>query len=162
MPAFTRDLLEEHSMIGFVINNEYEPRRYLMKQLVIGILAVIVLAACTGGSSVLIEGQWKLDSYGSPSDQTPAAPGVETSIEFKDGQISGSVGCNSFGGEYNVEDNTITFGPVMATEMFCEAVAEQEEATFAVLHGKATFTLDGNTLTITSEDGNTVLVLEQV
>jgi heat shock protein HslJ len=156
------DLLEEHSMIGFVITIKYEPRRYLMKQLMIGILAVIVLAACTGSSSASVDGQWKLVSYGSPSAQTLAAPGVETSIEFKDGQISGNVGCNSFGGEYTVEDNTITFGPVMATEMFCEAVAEQEAATLAVLQGKTTFTLDGNTLTITSEDGNTVLVLEQV
>lgn len=132
-----------------------------MKKTLIGLLVVVVLAACTGGSSASIEGQWKLVSYGSPSSQTPSVPDVETSIEFKDGQISGNVGCNGFGGEYEVNGDTITFGPVMATLMFCEAVAEQESTTLAVFQEKATFVLDGDTLTLTSADGNSSIVLER-
>jgi len=133
-----------------------------MKKLVIGLLVVFVLAACAGGSSASIEGQWKLVSYGSPSNQTPAVPDVETSIEFKDGQMSGNVGCNGFGGEYEVKGDTITFGPVMATLMFCEGpVGEQEMVTLAVFQESATFVIDGDTLTITSADGNSVIVLER-
>jgi heat shock protein HslJ len=133
-----------------------------MKKILIGLLVVFVLAACAGGSSASVEGQWKLVSYGSPSSQTPAVPDVETSIEFKDGQMNGNVGCNGFGGEYEVKGDTITFGPVMATLMFCEGpVGEQEMVTLAVFQESATFVMDGNTLTITSADGNSVIVLEQ-
>lgn len=133
-----------------------------MKKLLFpGLLAVFALVACAGGSSADIQGQWRLVSYGPVSSQTPAASDVETSIEFKEGQLSGNVGCNGFGGDYTVDGGTITFGPVMATLMFCEAVAGQESGTFAVLQEKTTFTLDGNTLTITSADGNSSIVLER-
>jgi heat shock protein HslJ len=133
----------------------------MKKMLFVGLLTVFILAACTGGSSASIEGQWKLVSYGSTSDQIPAVPDVETSIEFKDGQMSGNVGCNSFSGEYTVDGDTITFGPVMSTMMYCEAVADQESGTLAVMQGSAPFVLDGNTLTITSEDGASSIVLEK-
>jgi len=129
-----------------------------MKKIIIGLLAILTLAACTGGSSAEIQGQWKLVSYGSASNQTPAVSDVDTSLEFKDGQLSGSVGCNHFGGEYKVAGDSITFGPVMATEMFCEAVAEQEATTFATLQNTTKFVLDGNTLTITSTDGNSIML----
>jgi heat shock protein HslJ len=132
-----------------------------MKNIVFGLLLVIILAACTGGNSASIQGGWKLVSYGSASSQTPAVADVETSIEFKDGKLSGNVGCNGFGGDYKVDSDTITFGPVMSTMMFCEAVAEQESGTLAVFQEKATFVLDGNTLTITSADGKSVIVLEK-
>jgi heat shock protein HslJ len=128
-----------------------------MKKLVIGLLTVFVLAACGGRASVDIQGQWKLVSY----NGIPAVADVETNIEFKDGQMSGNVGCNGFGGEYKVADNTISFGPVMSTMMFCETIADQESNTLAVFQGSAIFALDGNTLTITSADGNSVIVLER-
>ena len=86
---------------------------------------------------------------------------VETSIEFKDGQMSGSVGCNHFGGKYVAKSDVIEFGLIMTTEMFCENVAEQESITLATLQGETGFVLDGNTLTITSKDGNSSIVLER-
>jgi heat shock protein HslJ len=133
------------------------------KILVAGLFAIFALTACAGGKGTpSIEGQWKLVSYGppgSPANQISAAPDVETSIEFKDGQMSGNVGCNSFGGEYSVDGDTITFGPVMSTMMFCEAVAAQESGTLAVFHETASFVLDGDTLTIKSADGAMSIVL---
>ena len=132
-----------------------------MKKLVIGLLAVLMLAACAGGSSASVEGQWKLVSYGPASSQTPAAPDVETSIEFKDGQLNGNVGCNGFGGDYSVKGDQMEFGPVMSTMMYCEAVAEQESGTLAVVQETAGFVLDGDTLTITSADGAMSIVLER-
>ncbi len=131
-----------------------------MKKLVIGLLVLFVLAACAGGSPASIKGEWKLISYGSASNQTPAATGVDTSIEFLDGQLSGNVGCNGFGGEYEVDGDTLKLGPVMSTMMFCEGlVGDQEMATIAVFQESATFVLDSDTLTITSADGNSVIVL---
>ena len=128
-----------------------------MKKKMIGFLVMIVLSACAGGSSASVEGQWKLVSY----NQTPAVADIETSIEFKDGQMSGNVGCNGFGGEYKVNGDSIEFGPVMSTMMFCENVAEQESTVLVTLQEKTSFVIDGNILTITSADGNSSIVLEK-
>ncbi len=88
--------------------------------------------------------------------------GVDTSITFSpDGKLSGNVGCNGFGGDYSVDGNKITFGPIASTLMFCENVAEQESGTLAVFQESATFVLDGNMLTITSADGASSIVLKQ-
>ena len=132
-----------------------------MKKLVIGLLVLLVLAACSGGTSASVTGTWKLVSYGPPTNQTSAAPDVDTNIEFtSDGKLNGNVGCNGFGGDYEVKGDTITLGPVMSTMMFCEGpVGDQESATLAVLKDSAKFVLDGNTLTITSADGSSVIVL---
>jgi heat shock protein HslJ len=132
-----------------------------MKKFVIGLFVLFVFAACSGGASASINGQWKLVSHGSASNQVPAAPDVETSIEFKsDGTLSGSVGCNSFGGDFKVDGDSITFSPIMSTLMFCEGpVGDQETITLNVFQESATFVLDGDTLTITSADGNSVIVL---
>lgn len=130
-----------------------------MKKLVIVLLTLFVLAACAEVSAD-IRGQWKLISYGAPSDQKPAAPDVETSIEFNDKQMNGNVGCNGFGGDYTVKGDMLELGPVMSTMMFCEGpVGDQEMATIAVFQGSATFVLNGDTFTITSADGNSVIVL---
>ncbi|MDL1910175.1 META domain-containing protein [Chloroflexi bacterium CFX6] len=127
-----------------------------------GLLTMIALTACAGGSSASIRGEWRLVSYGPPSEQVSAVPDVETSIEFKDGQMSGSVGCNGFGGEYKVDGDTITFDQIISTMMFCEGpVGGQEAATLAVMHEAAKFTLDGDTLTITSADGASAIVMER-
>ncbi|HSM71392.1 MAG TPA: META domain-containing protein, partial [Anaerolineales bacterium] len=69
-----------------------------MKNVLIGLLALVVLVACSGGSTAAIQGQWELISYGPPSGQTPAASDVDTTIEFdSEGRMTGNVGCNGFG-----------------------------------------------------------------
>lgn len=132
-----------------------------MKKLVNGLLALFILAACTGGTSASINGEWELVSYGSASSQTPAAPGVDTSIEFgSEGTLAGNVGCNGFSGDYEVDGDTIAFGQIVSTLMFCQGpVGDQESATLAVFAESATFVLDADTLTISSADVGTVIVL---
>ena len=127
------------------------------------VLSGLLLAACSGGTANSVVGTWRLDSYGAPGNTTPAAPDVDTSIVFKeDGKIEGNVGCNGFGGDYTVDGNTITFGPIVSTLMFCEGpVGEQETTTLNVLVETASYTLDGDTLTITSSDGSAVIVLSR-
>src|SRR5687768_3450473 len=104
------------------------------------VISGTLLAACTGGASTSIIGDWKLVSYGSPTNPTLAAPDVDTSIVFgADGKVSGNVGCNGFGGDYTVDGNTITFGPIVSTLMFCEGpVGDQETTTLNVFVESAT------------------------
>lgn len=124
-------------------------------------LAMVILAACSPAAAADITGVWRLASYGDPASLTPAASGVDTSIEFKsDGKLGGNVGCNGFGGDYTVNGSAIEFGQIISTLMFCEGpVGEQESAVLTVFAESASFTLDGETLTITSADGGSVVVL---
>jgi heat shock protein HslJ len=134
----------------------------MKKLLLTSVFTLMILTACVGGGSpASVEGAWQLVSYGPASSQVPALPDVETSIEFKDGQMSGNVGCNGFGGDYELDGDTIKFGPVMSTMMFCEEIADQESGTLAVFQESATISLNEDLLTITSADGNMSIVLEQ-
>ena len=129
-----------------------------MKKSVFVLLAVFVLSACAGGNSASVAGTWKLVYY----NQTPAAPDVNTSIELKDGRVNGNVGCNGFGGEYKVDGDSITFDKMISTMMACaDPIGMQESTTLAATSQTATFVLNGNTLTITSADGASVIVLEK-
>jgi heat shock protein HslJ len=131
-----------------------------MKKYVFVLLALLILSACSSGNSASVTGTWKLVSYGPASSQTPAAADVDTSIEFKDGQVNGNVGCNGFGGDYRVDGDKLTFGSIVSTMMFCEGpVGDQESGTLAVLKDTTKFTLDGDTLTIISADGSSTIVL---
>jgi heat shock protein HslJ len=132
----------------------------IMKKYVFALLALLILSACSGGNSASVAGTWKLVSYGSASNQTPAVSDVDTSIEFKDGQVNGNVGCNGFGGTYEIDGDKIKFSDVVSTLMFCEGpVGDQELGTLAVLRESATYVLDGDTLTLTSADGNAMVIL---
>jgi len=135
--------------------------------LILTILIVIglSLSACAPGGSrlSLADTSWSLVSYGSGSDQTPAMPNHETTLTFgSDGQVSGNLGCNSFGGSYEIKADQIIFGPLMATLMACldNGVMEQESAAFNVLRDTVIAGLDSSTLTLTGPDGS-VLILTQ-
>jgi len=134
-----------------------------MKRIVFSVLIVFMLSACSAGESPSIQGQWILVSYGSGPIQTPSAADVDTMIEFdSEGRMTGNVGCNGFGGAYEVDGNMITISPIESTLMFCEGlVGDQELATLTTLQEMTSFELNGNLLTITSADGNSSIVLER-
>lgn len=125
------------------------------------IVAGLMLTACSDNSADALTGDWRLVSYGSTSNPTPAAPAVETSLTFgKDGTVGGSVGCNSFSGDYTAGNDTISFGMLASTEMACEEPLMQQESTvFQLFTNSAAFKIEGNLLTITSSDGANAVVL---
>jgi heat shock protein HslJ len=133
------------------------------KYLLILFLLSLALSACASGSnSPSIVGTWKLTAYGPSASPTPAVADVDASIKFdSDGKLSGSGGCNSLGGDYKVEGDQITFGPIISTLMACEEPRMTQEGTVTqVMNESASYTIEGNMLTI-SKDG-TVLVFESV
>lgn len=123
----------------------------MKKYLLFILLASLMLSACSAGSKSLT-GTWTLTAFGPEGATTPVASGSQASITFNDdGTITGNSGCNGFGGEYVVDGDQITFSGLVSTLMACEEpLMSQEGDVFNVLNGTATYTIDGDTLTITN------------
>lgn len=134
-----------------------------MKKLYSLVMALVVFLSACSTKSASLEGNWKLVSYGDATNPTPAIPEIRTSISFEAKKFGGMVGCNSFGGEYKITDNKITFSNVFATEMFCETVADQETTILNILiYQTLDIEINGNQLTLTSVDGSSVIILERI
>lgn len=124
-------------------------------------LAMVIFNACSTTNTSLT-GEWKLVSYGDVAAPTPALSGVDTSISFEEGQFGGTVGCNSFGGDYTLNGDQMSIGSIISTMMFCDQTSAQESAVLAILSDKTmTVTYSGNLLTLSSEDGKSVVILEK-
>ena len=104
-------------------------------------------------------GTWNLDSYGTTSTVSSALADVTANLTFsEDGMVTGTSGCNEFGGKFVVEAEQITFQEVVSTLKLCDStIMGQEEAMQQVLTETASYTIEGNTLTLTNNDR--VLVL---
>ena len=129
-----------------------------MKRIILFVIALSLLSACSTSPAVDIFGDWSLVAYGDKAEPISAKEQVDSYIKFTDGQVTGNVGCNSFGGLYQLKGKTITFESVVSTEMYCEQTMEQEAAVLAVLRGSATIKMEGDLLTLTSEDGQVVIL----
>ena len=135
-----------------------------MKKLLFALFVVgMALSACSskGGAGSLV-GDWKLTAYGPADSPVPAVPDVEAVLNLSaDGQVSGSLGCNRFGGDYKQKGSQIEFGSLAATLMACpEPQMLQEGAGFKIMAGSVDYKIEGRTLTITKDAE--VLVFESV
>lgn len=83
--------------------------------------------------------------------------GVEAYLELTDGQrLLGSGGCNTLNGGAAVDERalTITFSDIRTETMGCdEAHMRVERAVHRALRGRASFTIDSDTLLLTGPDG---------
>jgi heat shock protein HslJ len=129
-------------------------------------LLAFTLAACSPQpiANDLTGTSWHLVSYGQANQQTPAADGVTTLVQFTlDGQVSGSLGCNQFSGKYSVKGDKITFDQLISTLMACpEPQMSQETAAFQVLSGTVRFELTDNSLVIFDESGQNAIHLTKL
>lgn len=134
-----------------------------MKKIFLFALVLFTFAACASAPKVDLSGEWQLVSYGDQANPTAALPGVDTSFKFENGQFSGNVGCNGFGGSYEFKSGKITFSQMMSTMMYCDATSNQEQGVLALLADNVALQVqaNGNMLTITSADGSSVLNLER-
>lgn len=131
-------------------------KRYLMILLFVS----LIVTACAAEPGTLV-GTWKLTAYGPENSLTPAVTDAEAILTFgDDGTVMGSGGCNSLGGDYEVDGSQITFSPLTSTLMACEdARMAQESAVMQVLTGTAGFEIEDNTLTLKNNDMLLVLTV---
>ena len=123
------------------------------------VVATLILSACSPTPNVDLGGKWKLISYGDAVNPIPALPNVDTTIQFENGQVSGNLGCNGFGGEYKLKGDKIIFGSLVSTMMYCEETSVQEQGVLTVFADgvELTLSMNGNALSIASPDGKSVV-----
>lgn len=132
-----------------------------MKRMLVSLflLTVIVLSGCGADPSAAnpLDGtSWELSMIAGRSP----APGSTVTLEFREGQASGSAGCNGYGGDYAVEGEEIIFEEVASTLILCsepEGVMEQEAEFLGSLNEVERFELDEEQLRLFRADGEALV-----
>ena len=104
---------------------------------------------------------WTLTSYVNAQGEAIApVEGAEPTATFMDGRVSGNASCNNYSADYTVDGDSMQIGVGMTTMMMCqpEAVAAQEQAYLAALATVGQYLIEGETLTLMNEAGQTVLI----
>jgi heat shock protein HslJ len=88
----------------------------------------------------------------------------EAMLEFAQGRMSGSIGCNRLGAEYGYKDKKLSFGPMISTKMGCPDPIAAQELAFGNLLGGAfstKFPGDGS-MVLTAKDGAEIMLRQIV
>ncbi len=112
-------------------------------------IVAMLLTACGGSGaadqSASLDGtSWVLTAF----NKNRPLDGREPTISFEDGQASGTTGCNSYGGGYQLKGDQLSFDAMFMTEMFCEDVADQESVYLELLGQAERFEVVDGVLTI--------------
>ena len=76
-------------------------------------------------------------------------PGSIITLEFKDGEVRGTSGCNTYFGEYKLKEGEISFGVLGATMMAClypEGIMEKEQEYLTFLSEVVAYSIEGDRL----------------
>jgi heat shock protein HslJ len=99
---------------------------------------------------------WQLVAYG-PEGSMQAVNGIVTVLFGPNNEISGSGGCNSYGGTYTYDGQSFSTSNIASTEMACMGGANdimaQETAFYNALNTATTLVIEGDELRITYPDG---------
>lgn len=99
----------------------------------------------------LTNSNWILTSL---SDQKPINY-YQPTLQFEVDRVSGTTGCNHYGGIYHIEDDTIRFDGVFSTEMACvepEGMMDQELIFLETLRDVVRFSLTDRELVLFTSD----------
>jgi heat shock protein HslJ len=117
----------------------------------------ILLTAC--GSTPSLNGtKWRLTHLAGQ----PVLTETEVTLNLDDGVLGGNDGCNSYGGSYLSEGNTIKVGTdIISTMMYCnEQIQTQTNAYYQALLEAATFKLSGEKLSLLDSSGTILAEFE--
>lgn len=129
---------------------------------VLFLIAILVISCATTsmaqrdrdlstGQAVLAGTQWRLVSMGRIGSDANLVSGSSVTMNFgNDGRVSGSGGCNSYGGNFRVQGDRITFNQVFSTKRAClnSEGNRQESQFFLALESANRFRLSGNQLSV--------------
>ena len=104
--------------------------------------------------------RWEVTGYNN-GRQAVVGPklGTRLTLMFKDGQVSGSSGCNRFHGSFKVDGKMLAIGSLATTRMACEeAVMAQEQEFLRALQSAETWAIVRGMLDVHRGDGERVLM----
>ena len=120
---------------------------------------VLVSAGCAalGGGARLDGTSWTLTGW-SASSLDPA--GFSITAVFKEGQVGGNSGVNSYGGPYKAgSSGSFEVGEIMSTLMAGPEPAMRAETIYHELLKQAReYVVEGDTLTLSDANGNQLLI----
>ncbi len=112
----------------------------------------------TEEAAPVVNTRWAVDQVEATDASVQAGDDVEAYVLIDEaGEVSGSTGCNDFGGSAEVGDGVITFQPLMATKKACaDKLGEIDGAMLSVLEGEVTAEVTGDQMTLTNADDETL------
>ncbi|HPF69458.1 MAG TPA: META domain-containing protein [Candidatus Krumholzibacteria bacterium] len=118
--------------------------------------ALLAVAACGGKPAVQAAGDPLADSAWSLATLPgiALAADVTVTLQFHEGLIGGSAGCNRYSASYEVRGDSLVLGPAGATKMLCpEPQMVAEDAFLAALARVRTFHRSGDRLELRPDAG---------
>lgn len=121
----------------------------------------IVMTLMPQISASLTNTEWTLTSYNNGRGGL-VTPLLDTTItaQFDDeGRLSGSASCNRYRASFTQTDAALTIEEAASTRRFCstpDGIMQQEQAFLAVLPEVATYSIQGNQLTLQNAEGTTL------
>ncbi len=128
----------------------------------IGLIGLIVLSACgSDDDEALRDAPVTLDGRTFVSTEVTGqtlVPETELTISFEDGRLAAVAGCNTMIGGYELDGDELIVDQLAQTLMACMGdLGEQDAWVAALLSGRPTVTLAGESLTLASDEVTVVL-----
>jgi heat shock protein HslJ len=116
-------------------------------------------AANGSPGGVPLEGTiWQVTNLRLSGAYAPIPPGANATLSLKDGHAGGTGGCNDWSADYTLDGDSITFGQIVSTLKLCEGAGGLVETFyFADLPAVAHWTIEGDALTLSADDGQPVV-----
>lgn len=123
--------------------------------MVVIILTLAIFSGCGGPEASALEGvKWSLVSYGPKTsailESVPTDTPITAFFDSEKQQVTGSGGCNTYFGSYEVDGEDLTIpGPIAVTEMWCgDEIGERERIYLEALQSAESYEVKGDGLTI--------------
>ncbi len=101
--------------------------------------------------------RWQKAVYSNGQELIPKKANQFTLIFTNEGRFTATTDCNSMAGSYTATKDTLAFGPIASTEMFCEGSQEMEFAALLEKTGSYHFTGKGELILEFKGDSGTAI-----
>lgn len=128
------------------------------------LLVSFLLAGCSVASGASLAGHAFL-STAVMADGQPytLVPGTRIRLDFSDGQLGASAGCNTMGGTYRIADGRLRVGQLSMTEMGCDPARHAQDEWLSTFLGSGpALTVSGSDLRLETTGGAITLVDREV
>lgn len=152
-------LSQDDTFIGLLPNTtRYQVEGDRLHLFTVGDQAMATLAPA---ETVAFEGtEWALRLFSDGEEWYPLLEGGAITARLEGGEISGSSGCNTYAGSYELDAAQITIGPLAVTEMACEepaGIMEQESGYLEMLSSAVTYRVVGGMMVLGDTSGAAIL-----